>query len=190
MKKLLIGVLAVALVIAFSAGAWAGPYDEDVTVYARLNLSSGLLDLTFYGGDPNPYWSLPSPKTRPTQYFTKNNIIELMMDSDIAWDLNADVDLPWTNVPSGTTDAIRNNFQDAFRMKGTKSNNSAQFNLDHTDWYCYRSSSRFANKSSNNHMNNMRAKVSYRWDMNEIGPGGAPPTGTYKYRITFTITSK
>lgn len=196
MKKLLIGVLAVALVVAFSVSAWAwpcpGPHDETQIVKARLGLSSGLLNLTISGGNTNPYWVLPDPINRG-RYFTQNNVIELRMDSSIKWELYTKHTL--SGMPPGAigtsgADAVAD-FRAAFEMRGAKSKNGGLFNLDlGAGWHCYKSpDGKFASRSSANHANDMRTLVSYRWDTDDIGVNMVPPTGTYTYTITFLITA-
>lgn len=193
MKKLLIAVLAATLVLVFSVGAWAIPssaYDQDVNVKARLNLSSGLLNLTFYSGNPNPYWNLPDPKGQG-RYFTKNNVIQLQMDSDMKWEIYAQAGLG--AYPSGATSpgAIAD-MRAAFEMKGTESYNGGLFSLNTgANWYCYKSPFKgpFASRSSADAARNMRVLVSYRWDRDDIGQDQIPPPGVYQHNIIFRIVA-
>lgn len=187
MKKLGIGIVAVicVMLLAFPLGGWTASFDEQVSITPHLTLSSGLLNLTRLSGSVNPTWALPDPKDRG-RYFEPSNTIELRMDSNVRWDLNVSY-----NLTNSVTDNVKADMLEALDFWASETNNVGAFwtvsGWINRAWNSF--NFKLASRNSSAYAGNMKLKLKYRWDTDDIADREVPPQGTYNYNVVFTMTA-
>lgn len=185
MKKFLVAMLAVALVLAFSAAARADTDSDSASVY--LDAHDSMIDIYHYGGTQNPTELLNDAALGEDDFLETGRVTK--------WAVNAvgpyDLDVSWTCAGAGsdvgdTTLRATNALE--IRLCSTDSTISSDGATWDWDFHGQDTDTATDLINGTSHAGDWRQDrfwVEYGWDLNDFDV--RDPARTYTYTVTYNV---